>query len=292
LPSRAKYKQITDLYVRGQEIVLRDGNVIWLQALNPFEMEEARHGAQVVRSRIVLALREEGSDEMAKARAYFFEDGTEMALERLLNAEMRKALVEISETLHEDAEWTERIEVIERSQFSGVEPNPEEAIYLEKITTEYGEELSQRFTDETDFRRRNLVALDEDGLWEVYRENYLEGRGGEVALREFTLGQLLASARACDGAKHDDGWWDHSACGSHKTHVFEDKSELRDLPEELYSELAEAMAVLFMTERQAKNLGRQGNSSASSPLPSEVAESPRSTPTGISPNAPGTSMKQ
>lgn len=293
MPSKNKYRNISDLYVRGREVVLRDGNVMWLQVLNPFEMEQARHDAQVARARVILALRQEDSDEMIKAKAYFFEDGIAEARERLLGVEMSQTLVEITDALKDDPEWTEKIDLLERSEHLGVEASSAEKEALERATEEYGTELSKRFTDETEFRRSEITKLSEEDLWERYREVYEEMRSGELAMREFILTQMWLAARACDGIQNEDGSWSHSMCQGHRTRVFETKSDIKDLPEDLYGELAEAMAVLTLSEREAKNLDRQGSSSESSPLPSEeAAQSTPSTQTGTSNKPRGTSTRQ
>jgi hypothetical protein len=83
--------------------------------------------------------------------------------------------------------------------------------------------------------------------------------------------------------------WDHSSCEGHRLRVYETKTDVRSLPEDLQALLSETLRVVSMTEREAKNLGRQGSSSASSPLPSAGAGSPPSTRTATSEQPLGSS---
>ncbi len=56
--TRAKYRRVP-LYTVGTELVLKDGTVLWLQVMNPFERDEAQRDAQLARTRLVMALKGE-----------------------------------------------------------------------------------------------------------------------------------------------------------------------------------------------------------------------------------------
>jgi hypothetical protein len=86
-----------------------------------------------------------------------------------------------------------------------------------------------------------------------------------------------------------DGAWDHQNCGGHEEHLFLDKGEVRGTPEQLLAILLTAAENVEMTVREAKNSDRQGSSSDSSPLPSEVEASTASTPAETRVELPGTS---
>jgi hypothetical protein len=83
--------------------------------------------------------------------------------------------------------------------------------------------------------------------------------------------------------------WDHSACESHQVRVWESRDEVKALPTELQSLIIGSLQRLDMSETEAKNSARQGNSSESSPLPSGEAESTASTQTGTPSEPRGTS---
>ncbi len=54
--TRAKYRRVPEPYTVGTELVLKDGVVLWLQVMNPFERDEAQRDAQLARTRLVMAL--------------------------------------------------------------------------------------------------------------------------------------------------------------------------------------------------------------------------------------------
>lgn len=288
--SRSKYKRIPELYVQGTELVLKDGTVLWLQVLNAFEADEARHDAQVARSRIVLALKSEhGSAERMKAEASFWSDGREVSIDRMAEAKANEKLLDITESLRSDPEWKERLEVLDRSEELLTRPPDDvERAFLDATNAEYLIEITRRLDDDRAFHRMRLQALNDVELVEDYLDLYIDRRGGELAMAEYALTQIWYAARVCEGVQIDDGAWDHGACEGHQVQVFEHKAEVRSQPEDLQDLLTEAIRALEMTVREAKNSARQGSSSASLPLPSEPVESTPSTSTETLVAVPGT----
>jgi hypothetical protein len=288
--SRSKYKRIPELYVQGTELVFKDGTVMWLQVLNPFEADEARHDAQVARSRIVMALKSEhGSPERMKAEAAFWGDGRDSSIERMADAKASEKLLEITENIRSDPEWKERLEVLDRSEELIIRPPEDvERAYLDATNTEYLTEINRRLDEERAFHRMRLTALVDVELIEDYIDLYIDRRGGELAMAEYALTQMWYAARACEGVQLDDGAWDHGACEGHQVQVFERKAEVRGQPEDLQDLISDGLRALEMTVREAKNSARQGSSSASLPLPSEPAESTPSTSTETLVAVPGT----
>lgn len=286
---RSKYKRIPDLYVVGTEVVLKDGTPLWLQVLNPFEHDEARHDAALARSRIVLALKEFGSDELTKVRGQFTANGHKAAVDHLVNSKSTNIMIKIIETLQTDPDWKERVEIMERSEeLIGRPAEDSERQLLDKANTDYTDEVQKQYTQEMDFLTAQYTKMSEEDLWAEFQEQYLDQRGMEVALREFKLTELWYAVRACEGVQTGDHW-DHGACEGHRVRVFESKAEIRDLPTELQDLLLEGMGKLHMTERQAKGSGSQPNSSASSPQPNAEAELTASTPNATPDQHPGTS---
>lgn len=287
--SRAKYRRVPELYTTGTEVVLKDGTVLWMQVLNPFEVDEARSDAQVARSRLVMALKSEhGSDERAKVEATFYTDGHDAAITRLAEARGQNKLVEIVSALRDDPEWSERLEIADRSEAIRARPieDPERKL-LEQINVEYLTEVVRRQNEEKDFQLSRFTDMSDAELIEEYIDNYIERRGGDVALAEYSLTEVWYAARVCEGVQLDDGSWNHDACESHAVQVYETKADLRSQPEDLQDLLRETMHALAMTVREAKNSARQESSSVSSPLPSEPEESTPSTPEETLVSVPG-----
>lgn len=287
--SRGKYKRVPDLYVTGTEFVLRDGLVLWLQVLNPFEQDEAKHDAQVARSRLVMALRSEhGSDERMKIEGWLMADGRDQALERLFTAKLAESMLNTLTDIRDDPEWQERMEIAERADELLARPaeDPERKL-MEQINSDYLAEIEKRQVAERSFLERRYDGATSNDIVEEYVNYYVERRGNEVAIAEYNLTELWYAARVCDGQQQPDGTWDHDGCESHRLQVWETKADVRSLPEELSEPLYAAMGELNMTVREAKNLARQGSSSESSPLPNEAEESTPSTQPAMSASAPG-----
>jgi hypothetical protein len=287
--TRAKYKRIPDLYVQGTEHRLRDGTPLWLQVLNPFEADEARHDAQVARSRLMMALREVGSDEFDLLRGNFLRYGRDGVVNLLAEHASNTAMMEAVNDIKQDPDWRERVEIMERSEEILAKPAEEpERELLSKINQEWLTELGDRAKAAHELEEELLQPLSDDELWERYREHYIETRGNEVGVAEHQLTKVWYATRVCEG-EEAEGQWDHSACEGHELRVWDTKAEVRGLPEDLLNELSNALDEVDMSVGEAKNSDRQGSSSGSSPLPSEGEGSTASTPDETPDKLPGSS---
>lgn len=274
--TRAKYRRLPDLYVAGTEVVLKDDQVVWMQVLNPLQADEARHDAQVARSRLVMALKKHGGDEMAFVEAALWQDGLNGARDRVVESKANGVLMRIVDELRNDSDWTERLEIINRVD-EGDEPREKiELELLSSVQSEYIDEVQKRIKSEEDYLREKYKAAGEDELREEYAKLYIDRRGGEMAAAEFRVVELWYGARVCDGVQTEDGW-NHDKCESHALQLFETKAEVRQLPAELSDLFSKGLEDLAMSLRDAKDLARPGSSSDSSPRPSEPEESTAST---------------
>lgn len=286
-----RLRQVIDLYSTGQTHELRDGTLVWVQPLNPFEQDTARSEAQIARSRVSLALREEGEDEQDKVRMWFEADGIEGARERLVEAKVNEATTKIFESIRNDPDWTERLQIMDRGAEQTALPleEPENKLLL-RITNEFAAELGNRIATEREWQIGTIGELDEEALWKAYLDWFIEQRAADVMLAEFRLHQVLFGVRWCEAVKDPDTeQWNHADCNGHPDPIFTDKDQLRRAPGDLLEVLYYAADNVDMSSREAKNSHRQGSSSGSSPLPSEVEESTASTPSETPPEPPGSS---
>ena len=285
-----RLRQVTDLYVTGEVAVLADGSPVWVQALNPFEQDTARNEAQIARARLTMAIKEFGSDEQAKVRYFFFEDGLEEAREKIVDAKVAEVLPRTLERMRNDPDWEEKLNILERGLDGTASlPEPEEIALLEKLAGEYQTEVGTRLHEERTFQQMRYADATEESLWADYLEWYLARRASEIMLAEYQLHQILFGARECLATQVDDKHWSHENCGAHAERLFLDKEEVRQAPETLLAVLLAAAESVEMTVREAKNSVRQGSSSDSSPLPSEAEASTASTPSETRVELPGTS---
>lgn len=275
--SRAKYKRLPDLYVTGKEVELKDGEVMWMQILNPFELDEARHDAQVARARLVMALQKHGSDEMNFVDSALWQDGIEGARNKLVEAKAAPQIVKVVDSVRNDPEWTERLEIMDRTADDDRLEGAELAL-LSDIQRDYVDEVTKRMDDETEFIRLQFADADEATLREEYAKLYIDRRGGELAQQEFRVTELWYAARVCEGVKAEDETWSHERCEGHVLQAFETKGDVRMLPEDLTVLLGAAYDAANMSARDAKNSDRLASSSASSRQPSAPEASTPSTP--------------
>jgi len=288
--NRGKYKRLPDLYVAGAELTLRDGTVVWMQALNPYEMDEARHDAMVARARMVMALQEQGSDELMKVRAVVVVDGRDAVVNGLVEAKRLEFMIAAGDAIANDPEWKERLDIASRQdEILAREPSDPERKLLDQINIDYVGETNRMVDEDLDRLRREYDAMSDDAITEEYVKFYIERRGTDVALAEHKLTEVWYATRCCEGVQNEDGTWDHGACDGHVLRVFETKAEVRRMPGELVDALSDALDAVNMTVREAKNSDRQGSGSASSPLPSEQGESTPSTPDATPTEPPGSS---
>lgn len=284
--SRAKYRKLPDLYVRGTELPFEDGTVMWLQVMNPFELEEARRDAQVAKARFILAMKEVGSPDYDNLRGVFAARSTDQIVDEICDIYYPEHFTKAMESVETDSEWKERVEVLRRADevINLPEEDPEHKL-LTKINTDWLTEVNKRVQDEQDYLRRELEALEVDQLFERYEEQWVERRGTAIAMSAYNLAEVFYSCRVCDAVKTDDGY-NHDAC-DHKMRVWETKEEIKELPEELFTVVRQGLTAVSMTVREAKNSDRLLSSSASSQQPNQVEESTASTQTEIQLVAPG-----
>lgn len=288
---RSKYKRLPDLYTTGKVVVLKNGDTMWLQVPNPFERDEATHDGQVARARLVLALKDHGSDELLKVRGAVAMEGRKTASEKLIATQQAGLYVKVVTALQNDPDWAERLEIRERGEDLLARPaeDPERQL-MEQIDSDYLDEVTKRVDAEVEFLKEKYANATLEVIESEYLDLYVERRGADVALAEMTLTELWYAARCCDAQEDADqvDGWDHSLC-DHSVQAFETKAEVRALPDDLQDLLARTLGELQMTARDARFSDRQGSSSDSSPLPSEPAESTASTSTETPASPPGSS---
>ena len=292
-PNRSKYKRTTDLYTDGREVVLDDGGVIFLRALNPLERQEAMGDAAAARARIVLALEEIDSDEQVKVRGAFYTDGREVTINFILTGKTGEMISRVASEVREEKEWKEKLEVFDRS--AEIKARPMEDIehqLLLKIETDFLAEVNRRYDNERENQKMQYELMSDGVIIDELLEQWRDKRGQDVADNEFRVTELWYAARACDGVHNDaDNTWDHGACEGHKLQVFATKDEVAKLPDRLMQLLLEEGAMLNMSVREAKNSARLQSFSDSSLQPSVPEESTPYIPTETPLIAPGISTQ-
>lgn len=271
--SQQRFRRLTDLFVDGLAVPVGDGTFLWLQALNAFERDEAVSDAQVARARLVMALKGKG-DERAKIETRLIAVGRDQFVTDLASAKADSRYSVILARLEDDPEWSEKVNILRRSDFvNNSSAMLEEQELLNTLLAEWSEEVDRRLKDEVDYQRRTLENLDDESLLEEYVDAYMERRGDEVANAEFGLTETWYSTRFCNALPGDgsEAELDHASCDGHKERVFETKADVKAAPDRLRVLIREGLNKLAMSLRDPKGSGSPQSSSASPPAPSVPA---------------------
>lgn len=273
--ARARFKKLTDLYVRDKRIELPDGSTIRVRPLNSFERDECLDAAQVARARIVMALKEAGTERL-KVEARILEVGEDEIIRELADVKAEDALSKILDAIRDDPDWAERIEILERSDLDDAahEPTREEIELLGRINSEYFEEMNRRRDEERELQLQLHQQMTDEQLRDAYEEAWLDKRGRKVANDEYLLTEIQLSTYYPDGER-----------------VFDSKAEIRELPSELFDAIATAIQELQMAPRDPKDSASDQSSSDSSPQPSE-AEASDSSGSAATPTRPRGTSRQ
>lgn len=287
----SRFRRLTDLFVEGRPVALPDGTYLWVQAVNAFERDECVNDAHVARSRLVLALRNNG-DERVKVEARLIERGRDALISELAGVKTDEKYPNIISELEDDPEWSERVEILRRTDVdeSAKPETDDEKKLLETIWADYYAEIGRRLEAERDWLVNKYSRVDDVELLDAYVEAWLERRGRERANAEFSLSEMWYSTRYCEATADADGNLDHSRCDGHRERVFATKNDARSAPDALQELIGAEINKLAMPVRDPKDSGSPASSSEPSPLPSEAAESTPSTSTPTPSAAPGTSV--
>jgi hypothetical protein len=291
MADRSRYQRLEALYRRGKVLEFPDGTLMWIQVMNPLEADDVREEAKTAKARLVLALREVGSDEQAKALYDFSLLPKASAVDQIVQSQQTRWLAQADEKLRDDPEWKERLEILDRNQaLAGRVPEASERELLQRITEDYLREVYRRVGEDADFERERLMQGDEAEVRERWLELYREHRGDEAAFKEHQTSAAWIGARVCDATPAGEGRWDHSAC-DHDLRVYEAKLDFRKAPLEVQGKILEALGDLNISLRDAKNSDSAETSSDSSALQDPPEESTPSTPTETHSEPPGSSTQ-
>jgi hypothetical protein len=261
---RDRLRRVTDLFVDGTVVELPDGSYLWAQALNPYERDECVSDAQVARARLVMAMREAGTERL-KVEARLDEVGRQTCVTELAGVKADEKYQSFIAEVQDDPEWTERMDIIRRTDFNNAAkpPTDEEVTLIAKIEKEFFAEVRARADAERDYQIKSLERLSDEDFLSEYAEAWMEKRGAALGQAEFSLTELWLCIRLCEATKNADGDYDHSACGTHEYRLFDSKADARTAPAGLQDKLTVALRELQMGTRDPKDLGSPRSSSGS-----------------------------
>jgi hypothetical protein len=270
----SRLRRVTDLFVRGKEVALPDGSMLFVRALNSFERAEALSAAQSAKARFTLAL-EDGGEELEKIEALLAELGREVFVERLAQARAMQESGKIVTAIEADDEWVERLEILRRndSSDSATPLTPEEVALIAKIGTDFMAEVDRRRSAEMEYQTHALDGAGDHTLIDEYKKLWLEQRGNAIANAEYRLTELWYATRICAAVGAADSGsspttLDHLACAGHAEALFDTRADVREAPDDLVDLLTATLAEVDMGASDPKGSPSPASSSDSSQPPS------------------------
>jgi hypothetical protein len=279
-------KTLTDLYVKGIEVVLTDNTLLWLQKMTPYEQGVVRQKAALARARSILALDEIGSEELALMDVQLRALSDADVVQAVLGSKYNEMYQEVVGAIAIDADWTDRELIRTSTVRADLVAGSADDLLIDKLEEEYAQELLDRLANAQASEKLRLESAGRESNLKAYRELYADGIGRTAFMAVYSSADLYFMARACM-ARKVDGRFDHDMC-DHSKLIFESIDDLRSLPEELLATLRNAESAIAVSVQEARFLGSQASSSDSSAQPSEQADSGLSSPTD-SPALAGTS---
>lgn len=281
----SRIKRVTDLFEEGREVVLSDDLddpvLVWVNKINPFEMEEARKDGSVGRARALMRLTDPDSPESLMFEQASQSRSDENLVEALVYSHQNEDYVRALDDIKADEDWKERLEILERADQqmldAGTAPDDDEQARLSELNQAYMVRIRELTDEYQQERKSDFSGMSTEELQEAYRKAYQDQAGSAGFLNEYRTTELYYALRDCQ-AKPGDSGWDHSTC-SHRTRLCDSRAEVRELPEGLIVKVREAITLLNMTPRDAGNSDAPASSSASSEQPSAPEASTPSTPT-------------
>ena len=294
-----RFKRVTDLFEEGREVVLDDNPddpvLVWVNKINPFEMDEARKDGSVGKARAALRL-----DDPESAESVLFDQAIEgrdqeNLAQALAYVKQNEDYVAALDDIRADEEWKPKVELLERGDAqmadAGIPMDDDEQKRLADLNQAYMKHLAELVDKRQAKRVAELQTLSVDDLQEDYRKSYRDQAGSNGFLSEYRTTELYYALRDCVATPNENLGWDHAKC-SHRERLCGSRAEVRELPGGLIEKVREAITLLNMSPRDAGNSDAPASSSASSERASAVVASTPSTPDATSAGQGGTSSQQ
>lgn len=271
----SKAAKLSQLFAEGRELAFPspDGDVvIWIQKLSTFLVEQCNHEGRVARARKMMEIKEIGSPEFDIFQAQMIATSKQSLVVGFLQAKGDETFLQVLRDLRSDAEWRERIEVLEHSEehMVGKDAEDPENKVLAKIAIEYNEEVMKRVDNANDEFKAELEALSEEDLRERWREQYIETRGMQAFSSTRSRYEAFHAMRDCQGVKDEDGRWSHITC-NHSRYLLDDVADIEALPTPVLVKVQETLAAVTVPTDLARFTDGPASSSESSG-PSRTAE--------------------
>lgn len=253
----SKRRRLTDLYVRGIEHVIDDGNggpvAVWIQKLVPYEVKQAAEKANAVRARIV-ALK--FADDQQEARLSLLSrmesDGMISDRQEMIEFLEAEKLLEMHRSheaeLAEEDEWAKNgyfdglydswVEGGMRERYALDPETDEEARAVFEALERFDNEVERRMVGERKSIAREYAGKSDKALRELVLDRVIDMEADMEWSQEYQFWELFFSVRDAE---------------DHRDRYFRDIEEVKTLPEEVYKSLVLAINELHVDQIEGKD---------------------------------------
>lgn len=291
----ARLKRVTDLFTEGTEVYLGNDEtgtpvVIWVNKLNSFEVDEARHDGIVQRGMRMAELGKDDNPERMGVMAEVAMWSDEQLANSWAGQKGEEGYLEVLNDIEADEEWREKIEWMRRmptllddAEAAEDDPRRQE---LADVQTAYLAAIRNGTNDKFEESRKEALAKSREDLERSFFENWRERQTLDLFMAERRITELWIALRVCQATevgRREDGSliWDHSTC-NHSERLLEERKAVKSLPPAVVEKCVDAIDSLTMSPREAGNSDAPASSSASSePSNGVAADLTPSTPAGM-----------
>jgi hypothetical protein len=265
--------RVTDLFVEGAELVLADDDgtgtpvVVWIKKLNSFEDAESRRDAMAARAIRILDLKNEDNADRVNVLDQIDRQGDDWLREQIVEGGAEEDYLKAVDDVESDADWATRLEDLRRVQAMMADhldaPDDPRWRELADQNLAYLEALQTALKTRSDERAEEVGKYTRDELIEKFLELWMERQSSSDWIQAKQVTEVYYALRDCQATKAEDGHWDHRTC-NHGRRLLEERSMVRELPQEMLEKVVGKIRELTLTEREAGNSDAPMTSSGSS----------------------------
>lgn len=255
----AKKRTLKDLYVRGRELTISDGDsdiVVWIQKLNPVEYTSCLKKADAARARVLSTLKDKESDDYNAAIADLLAADRETLTTLLVSVERGRLAPVVEAQIAGSDKWTED------NYLTGLyaawedlesvfidDPEDREAARVKAALDEFIKECEKELEEQVEAFQQGLEVTSDDELLELAISHNIKLVGDVTWMNEFYKQEVIYAVRDSD---------------NHAVRLLESSDDVDGLQAETYGALSEAVRGLMVDPIEGKDSAAQPPSSTSS----------------------------
>lgn len=262
-----KTRRLTDLYVKGKEVLISDGKTepipVWVQKLNPVLQEEALRRANAARARLLTKKKMPDTHEYQSIRNDVLGKDPEELIDFLVADLVGQRTPAIEAEMASEEEWSENSylqglrdawnnEMRDRFHTDNTD---EEALQTWTELKRFSDLVSDRLKSEADSYRRDFEGKSDEDLVELVFDKTFQAAGDMAWVHEYRRCEVYLGVRDAE---------------NHRERYFENRDEVDELEQETLVTLVAAYHDLNVDVTEGKDSEGTPPSSPSSEQSAKV----------------------